>query len=261
LKAFTRLAEKDKTFMNFLAREGISVSDIPTISGARRAEVVRKVMPLVLLRDEVLSEGGEKSRKRSRKKPPAKFFGAQSLLAMTEGNPRWIIGLVGRMLDGMKTGQTTVTQEKQAREVERAMNRFRALLRTIPCESSATSASRRGVLSIIDEIGIQFHRGAVTEPFEPEPVGSFRVDSHEDSATVEALGQALNAGAIVFIPDHPGDTLLRSIRGKRFRLCYLFAPYYRIPIRLGRWISLSSILKRRTQSTDPLFGSATEEGE
>ena len=67
----------------------------------------------------------------------------------------------------------------------------------------------------------------------------------------ESLTRALNAGAIVYVPDEDGQLLLASLRGKRFRLSYLLAPTYHVPLRLGRAVSLSKILNTKMPSSPP----------
>ena len=61
---------------------------------------------------------------------------------------------------------------------------------------------------------------------------------------MHSLAEALNAGAIIYVPDEREELLLESLRGKRFRLSYLLAPYYGLPLQLGRTVSLSVILDR-----------------
>lgn len=56
--------------------------------------------------------------------------------------------------------------------------------------------------------------------------------------------KALNAGAIIHVP-HPEsgpDTLLRGLRGQRFRLSYALASRYRLLLTLGDRVSLSKLL-------------------
>ena len=62
---------------------------------------------------------------------------------------------------------------------------------------------------------------------------------------LKVLGQALNASAIVYVPDDNGQLILQSLRDKRFRVSYLLAPIYAIPIRLGPYVNLSSILSAK----------------
>jgi len=72
---------------------------------------------------------------------------------------------------------------------------------------------------------------------------TFTVDSFVKDDIASMLSQALNAGAIVYIPEKPSDNLiLTSLRGKRFRISYLLAPTLKLPLRLGRSIALSRVI-------------------
>lgn len=59
----------------------------------------------------------------------------------------------------------------------------------------------------------------------------------------------------MYVPDDDGQLILMSLKGKRFRLSYLLAPLYGFPIRLGKDVALSVILRksespeRATQAT------------
>jgi len=64
----------------------------------------------------------------------------------------------------------------------------------------------------------------------------------------------LNNGAIIYVPDKDGEPLVRSLRGKRFRLNYLLSAYYKLPLILNRSISLSSALSGESENTADLFG-------
>jgi len=67
---------------------------------------------------------------------------------------------------------------------------------------------------------------------------------------LDALRQALNAGAVVYVPDDDGQLILTSLRGKRFRLSYLLAPLYGFPIRLGKEVALSRILRSVIEASE-----------
>ena len=48
------------------------------------------------------------------------------------------------------------------------------------------------------------------------------------------------------VANDAGEVVLTSFRGKRFRLSYLLATDYSLPLTLGHAVSLSSILKSGT---------------
>ena len=187
---------------------------------------------------------------RSRKSPTI-FTGTRSLFAIVEGNPRWLIALASPLIRHFleHPGQK-VPRSVQANAILSACNRFRALLRTIPLFPWSDAPAHRispgrGLLGLLDKIGEEFHSAVVKNAFSAEPALSFIVDSNAPEELIAALGRALNAGAIILVPEG-GETLISSLRGKRFRLSYMLAPYYGIPLMLGRPISLSQVLSRES---------------
>jgi hypothetical protein len=76
------------------------------------------------------------------------------------------------------------------------------------------------------------------------------VDSKTSEPILEVLTQALNAGALVYVPDDDGQLILTSLRGKRFRLSYLLAPLYGFPVRLGKDVALSALLRSNANQVD-----------
>jgi hypothetical protein len=241
---FLRLAAKDKSFRDYLAAKGIDPHRMHELKGDERAAEVRKVTSLVAVRDAFRGPDGQGQnpvRARSRKNPDL-YRGAASLFAIVEGNPRWFIGIVGTLLREQYYPGLPISAGAQVSEVVKAANRFRALLRTIPSRAVSTDAQPRGLLSVLDPIGRFFFKAVVVDDFNPDPPGSFTVDAESGPLLTESLGRALNAGAIVYVPDQDSQTVLGALRGKRFRLSYLLAVHYRIPIRLGREVSLSRIL-------------------
>jgi hypothetical protein len=59
---------------------------------------------------------------------------------------------------------------------------------------------------------------------------------------VEAIGTAVNQGAFVLVPNRKGETTGGTVEGSRFRLSYLLAPDFQLPLTFGAQINLSSIL-------------------
>jgi hypothetical protein len=252
-KNFAKLWEADPTFRAFLGGLGIDGRLIHEASRDERAAILRKIAPLVVTRNEFRTRDSEtpsRRRKQSRvsrtirtRKNPLIYTGAESLFAVTEGNPRWLIGIIDQLLQ-VSHFKGEVDRPHQARAIARASQRFAALLRNAPLQQSTD----RGVLSILADVGKFIFAQVVREPFTADPVGSFIVDSHVSPDVEHALGIALNTGAIVYVPDEDQNVLIKSLRGKRFRLSYLLAANYWNPIRLGRALSLSTILTRSTEA-------------
>ena len=227
------------------------------LTGTQRPQTVRKVVSIVALRDSLLRSVDSKGKASLQSKvTPDIYSGADSLFAVVEGNPRWFKGLVSELVKEHGI-QKKIPPRAQTKQVSDVCSRFRALLRTIPCPPVGNQSTSRGILSVLDKIGEHFFRSQVDGPFNMDPVGSFTVHSRVKDDLLESLGKAINAGAIVYIPQQDEDSndeeLLSSLRGKRFRLSYLLAINYRILLRLGRDVSLNTILESIDDSTRSLF--------
>ena len=245
-RKFADLAEKDPSFSQYLVDNGIDLRRMHQITDVQRAAQVRKITSVVTVREAYLRHSGLEGvggqRIRSRKRPQV-YAGAPAIFALTEGNPRWIIGTLGPLLRAYSSDGRTVRKEAQTKAIAVASERFRALLSTAAVPTSQGAATKKSLLSLVDEIGAYFQAGVLAGPFKPEPPTSFIVDQATPASVRSALAVALNVGAIVFIPDNPGQAMIENMTGKRFRLTYLLAPHYRLPITIGKSRALSSILR------------------
>ncbi|MGJ5129644.1 ORC-CDC6 family AAA ATPase [Bradyrhizobium oligotrophicum] len=253
-KRFVRLAEKDQSFSEYLRRNNIDLDQMHLLNETQRAGQIRKGTSVVAVRENYRSsedlKGAPTRRERSRKASTL-YTGSRAIFAIIEGNPRWFIGIVGSLIRDYRQYGHRVPRSIQARTITTATNRFRALLRTIPYHQPGSTSSR-GLLSLLDTIGEFLHSNLVQGPFNPDPPLSFIVDSKTNGETLEALGRALNAGAIILAPEPGGEVLLSSLRGKRFRLSYMLAPGYGLPLNLGRPMALSHIADRAIQQQPQL---------
>jgi hypothetical protein len=260
-RRFSDLAARDQSFLAYLDRNGIELRRMQEISDVQRASQIRKLTSLVTVREAFLRAAptgdaiSANSKLRSRKRPQL-YTGASALFALTEGNPRWIIGTIGPLLKTLSAEKTTVSKSEQAKFTALATNRFRALLSTIPMEYGSHDQRRNSLLSLIDIIGQHFSAGVILAPFKPEPPTSFYVDDATPLGVVKGLEIALNQGAIVFIPETPDQKVVDNIVGSRFRLTYLLAPLYRLPLTTGKARNLSTILSNAdaAAATHDLFG-------
>jgi hypothetical protein len=243
-KTFKNSLGSDSSFRKYFQDASLRLEDVPLLRDSRKATIIRKIFPTLLLREffRVDERPGTSQRqsKRSRKNPWI-YGGATGLLAVAEGNPRWLIGIFRQLIPSARNGMK-IPRSVQTEEILKAAHRFRALLKIIPAIGSSSTQNPRSVLSVLDKVGVFFNKSVVLSDFEPQPYGSFTVDSNCSDNLIQTLGLALNAGAIVFVPDAKGDILLSSLKGKRFRIAYLLSPHYEIPIRLGDSVSLDRIL-------------------
>jgi hypothetical protein len=254
---FSAMARKDRTFRRFLQSKQLDLDKLHLLTEDRRAAEIRKITSLIAVREAYrVSDQKSAVRQQERgRKNRAVYRGALSLFTMVEGNPRWFIGVIGKLIHDYAKEHRKLTTARQSEEVDKAVNRFRAYLKTIPCPSLMKNQPPRGVLSLLDLVGKFFGNAVIKQDFNPDPPLTFDVDSRTSDTLMESLGRALNAGAIVYVNEPDSDLLLNSLRGKRFRLSYLLAPYYRIPLILGRSISLKTILSGKVETEQSsLFG-------
>ena len=260
---YKRLAFKDPSFAAYLTQNKVKLDAMHEMAEGDRASTVRKITSLVTVREAFRSAeqaiGGGRRIGRSRKNPDI-YFGVEALLAIVEGNPRWLIGIIGPLIRQYKDEQHRIPRALQATAITTAANRFRALLRTIPYVPDGTRPARqkqlasRGLLSLIDAVGERFRRHVIVDDFSPDPVLSFVVDATTSDHLLQALGRALNAGAIILVPDSGAEAIASSIRGKRFRLSYMLATSYGLPLLLGREGSLQRLLLDDRGNGATLFG-------
>jgi hypothetical protein len=252
---FTELAGKDPSFAAYLDRKGVNPNHLDDLAENKKAATVRKIAPIVAVREfyrrpeiQNTPRGALRSRKTA-----VLYSGAESLFALTEGNPRWFIGIMDRLLDQQQAkSESRIPPPWQAEEARTAAERFQAMLATIPVPQSSSSMPRLGVLDTVEAVAEYFHEKIVRGPFKSDPPGTFYVDSQVNETILASLGRALNAGAIVYVPDR-GPVILPSLadlRGKRFRISYLLAPLYGLPLRLGKPITLSTILAARNDQQE-----------
>jgi len=253
---FELAKHKDYSFRRYLQEHGI---DVPSkIKGEkRRAELVRKLVPVIRSRIEYLQLDAPRAEGhyylRSRKAIPSMYGGADALFDMMEGNPRWFIGVVGPLLEEYLKSRERISISRQMQEVQKAVWKFTALLRTIPCPRPAAGNEAVGVDKAIETIGGYFADQIHRQQFKAEPPGSVIVDVTVSEEFEASLGAALNAGALVYLHGPSSDLVLGTLKDRRFRLSFLLCPRYKLPLILLKAVSLRRIFSRASQQQIGLF--------
>lgn len=252
------LVNLDVAVDQYFKKKKININDLNSIKGPKRAEDIRKAIPILRARYENIKTsramGGQpqKRRRRSRKAIPHLYAGANSIFSIVEANPRIFIGVMTPLLDiYIKTGEK-VPARYQLAEVQKAMHKFRALLATIPCPTQNARGQTDGVDKAIDKIGRYFQSCVLSYDFRAEPPGSFFVNEGVNPDFISSLGAALNAGAIIFDNGNSAEVVIGSLEGHRFRLSYLLAPHYKLPLQLMKEVGLKRIFSK-DQETANLF--------
>ncbi|MEW6736764.1 MAG: hypothetical protein AB1489_36075 [Acidobacteriota bacterium] len=232
---FIQLAQKDETFRDYLVNKGIDVSNLD--SSVSR---IRKIAPLVAFRN---AHQRSNAARKGRKKLLFAYSGWDAIAAISEGNPRWLIGMLNMIVSRLRAdSRLPVAQSIQYDQVEAAAEEFAAMLHTAATEHSVGICTSKSVFELLSEIGTYFNKRLVEAPFIEEPPLSFEVDDRVDDDTENALRIAFNHGAVVCLSESDEMGGYRSLKGKRFRLAYLLAPKFSLPLRSTKYLALSSIL-------------------
>jgi hypothetical protein len=244
---FKELATKDDSFAKYVSDRDL-LSPTYIFSENNIAQDIRKVLPIVIARNFFLRrfEGGRVVAERSRKSH-ALYAGYPAIMEITEGNPRAILTCVGPMarqfLDQRSDGGNSISLGMQTQAIRRVELLLTSLLQVVPLDLGGFEPGK-GLLDFVDQIGRSFEDRLLKGPFSTDYVGTFVLDSNVTDDVISAVGKALNAGAIIHVP-HPEsgpDTLLRGLRGQRFRLSYALASRYRLLLTLGDRVNLSRLL-------------------
>ncbi len=252
---FDKAAASDPGFYQYCQKNGVDGVSIQSITNeSKRAEVIRKAVPIVRARLEFRQNAAERksilmtASYRSRKALPSIYSGANALFDMMEGNPRWFIGVVRPLVEEYIKSGRKVSPQRQAQEISKAISKFIALLRTIPCPKGAADNEPVGVDKALDSIGEYFAHNLHREVFNAEPVGSIIVNSGLRASFVASLGAALNAGALVYLYGPSSEIVLGTLEDRRFRLSFLLCPRYKLPLIVMKAVSLRRILERKGSS-------------
>nr|WP_029527813.1 hypothetical protein [Polaromonas glacialis] len=212
-------------------------------------------------------KGKVEGEKRGRKPYTSAYSGWAAICAMSEGNPRWLIGIINAIMSNLSREKlilpiSVVVQQGQLTGLSQA---FAEILRAAATGQLRGMGTTAPVYETLEKIGQYFHNRLVRDQFVEDPPMSFVVDNAVDQNTENALRIAVNHGALVCYetPDSLGG--YASLKGKRFRLAYLLAPEFKLPLRKSKAVDLSTVLSVRnatpalprapsTSTTPPIQG-------
>lgn len=239
---FQSLARKDPSFQEFLYRKKIDASrELGMLPSDLHGNTVRKIAPLVAFRNAYKGKGIGK--KRGVKPFNAAYSGWESIAAISEGNPRWLIGLVTRIMSNTDLTRFPVPTPDQTAAVMWNCQRYAEMLQSVANEQFGAIKTSTPVYEVLSKIGDYFHNRLVRTAFVEDPPMSFVVDDRVSDDVEHALRIAVNHGAIVCYQSASDVGGFRTLRGLRFRLTYLLAPVFKLPMRKSKSVSLSTILE------------------
>lgn len=244
-KVFISLAKKDPSFATYLARKKINLDLVHKMSENDLASSLRKVRNIVVMREyftRAASQGFVADRLTSRSRKSYQLYaGMPSMLTLTEGNPRALINLLNPLILYYKNDRSAkkIPIADQADEIEKSIRVMLSLLKAIPSHDRKSET----VLGLLDKIGAGFYAGIVSSKFKEQPPLSFRVDRGQSPDVIRCIGKAVNIGALIYVPDQGSEEVISSVMNKRFRLNYLLAAHYKLPLSLDRELGLSKLLE------------------
>lgn len=232
IEQFVRLVDFDDSFREYMRRKGALDDNGFVLESRLKDSVFRKISPYVILRNYYSTSGRARSRKSNHP-----YLGASELFRITEGNPRWFIGLFSFLVDRyLEHGKVTYRDQNEGlEELQRQADRL--------LSSAITGANERlsgGVAGLVFEIGSALSNKFYKSRFSADPPLSFFITKNDSTVIAEGVRTAINSGALVLIDAPSFDE--ENVFNTRIRLAYVYAPQYRLPLRRGRRVSLSSLI-------------------
>ncbi len=245
-KAFVGLRDRDADFADFLSRRGINPHDLDPSPDKPNGNTIRKIAPLVGIREAHLRTQGKPIR--GRKKLAFAYSGWRAISAISEGNPRWLIAILNMIASRCDHAVSLpISTSIQSDQISSATEAFKSMLKTVATNQPIGIRTKTPIFELLEQIGKYFFDRVVKDKFIEEPPLAFRVDDEIDPDIENALRIALNHGAIVYMPVSGESRDFATLRGKKFRIAYLLAPSFHLPLRATKEIALSSILSRDKQ--------------
>lgn len=245
--AFLNLYEIDPSFKNYLLKKNIDIESLFSASTNEKDKLIRKMKPLVMLRECFGFEDNRRTRKFAHL-----YCGIDVLYGMSEGNPRRLRNLIDSLIrDGLPNdwrkrldkGTPLIPQHLQAKILSAESHEFSMRIKTIPMYSAeGVNIRDLSLFSLIDIIGNHFKDIFLSSPFSIDYPGSFYPTASTDNNIIKLVKIGLERGAFIYIGGSKED-VCRDIVNSRFRLSYIFSPKYRLLLRNYSEKSLDDCLK------------------
>lgn len=242
-KIFEELSKKDRSFSNYLSKNKIVVDEMGDYVEKNKRPTIRKIKFVAYLRNYYLKE----HRRASRKTQPESYAGFEKLCQAMEYNPRMLIGIMNKLIK--KAGNDNkISISAQLKCLSETYESFKSLLCTIAIESERDNMHT--INDLIETIAKRFQKEITGKDFIPEPKGTITFKKDENEGYVDAIGFALNAGALIIDKDM-GNALFnkQDIKNARCRLSYLFSHQFGLLTSKGRIIELCDILDEANVSS------------
>lgn len=248
IKEIKELQSKDEMFRKFLVKNSINPNNPIPVNEDQKSSIYRKIKPIVYFRNYFLRENkiNRKPILKQNKKYTELYSGIEVLINITDGNPRWLIGLINSILNNNKGNK--VENNIQYDEIIKVSNRFINFIKNTPI--TLNDPKSLTTEKFIDKIGNYFQNELLGHRFLPEPISSFTFDLDNSTDYENIVEKGLLQGAFILVGNEK-EIYDFEINNKRFKLSNLFYPMYKLPLRMNKTIKLSSILTNSFESNKP----------
>jgi len=235
-KDFKELARKDKSFLKYLNEREIDVLKLDKYTEKDKRPTIRKIEYIVFIRNQYFNN---KMKLKSLKSPLDYYANFSNLAKSLEYNPRMLIATINVLLSTLNDNSKKIKLHNQISAIKTSKETLKSLLNTIAISYS----NSKTVSEFIHSIGEHFEEGIKGINFNAEPAGSFKTNKKISPKLREAIGLALNAGALIRVFNEDAEKSISIIENSRFRLSYIFAHRYALPLQLMKAIPISAIFK------------------
>lgn len=249
-KLFESLASKDESFSAYIQDKKIVIDDLQTSDSSVNGTMVRKITPLVFLRNHVLKSWSADLVKKRSKISSQPYQGFPNILDLTEGNPRWILNLAEYLDTARRSKSSSVdAQGVQAEAIRTFKDKFISMLRVYPIGKGG-GLKAMTPFDVLSKLGGHIQGKVYESSFSPDPALSFVIDKAAVEEYGDLISICIHLGALVLVDTDSKDSAFipgaAGLEGRHVRLCNRLAPEFFIPLRAGRSIQMSTALEMKT---------------
>lgn len=245
------LALIDSGFLDYLDRKKVNPIDPVALNEKQCDRVHRKIKSLVLYRLSFLKEkrASDLSVAIRARKNNNMHFGYDTLLAISEGNPRNLMILADKVLErnlGRFQEKKIIPYGQQSEMyIEFALEMLGKYANT-PAGNFQSGGTWYNLGDFLYRLGHVFSESMLLDKFVADPFSTFTVDDKVPEPYKKLVKVALSLGAIQHIRKRTKTArAIRKVDSESFRLSYFLYPIFGMPLRKEGDRSLSGILSSK----------------
>lgn len=249
--AFASLYEKDESFKALIDEKKIDLKNLSIKDSAARGTLIRKITPLVILRNREIvkfAHSAGRSQRKGGQRSLQSYIGWPNLIDLTEGNPRWILTLAEALkARASEQGLTIVARGVQTNSVDEYVRQFVSKLTVYPTKGMGPDRHWTP-FKFIAVLGKHLGETLYDRAFVTDPSLSFTIDEHALQQYGEYIRVCIDLGALVIMRGGSAaplssSTAGQSLIGNRVRISYRLAPEFRLPLRATKEQTMSGAMR------------------